>query len=123
MGRTNFLKYHTMHLAWNAYLRLSAIDYSRCFSCPICVTAPETVIFDGVTLGTNKEIPTESVPKDIPIAHIPMEYRVWITNSKLRRTLQHYSTDGLSPHAFGILMVDLDPGFFHEYVSQQLYCQ
>ena len=40
------------------------INYHKCFSCPIGRERPDTVIFDGVTLGTVKELPHESLPTD-----------------------------------------------------------
>ena len=117
-GGTFFLKYHILYLAWNAYLRLIDIDYKRNLSCPICDTNPETVIFDGVTLGTIRGIPNDNQPKEtIVIPHIPIEKRIWISNPRLRRTLKQYTKDGLSPQEFNIFVEDLDPGAFQEYIS------
>ena len=42
--------------------RLIDINYNLSFSCLNCVTTPETVIFDEVTLGTLKDL-----PKDAPL--------------------------------------------------------
>ena len=118
MGRTLFLKYHIMHLSWNAYLRLIDIDYQKYFSCPTCATNPETIILDGVTLGTIREIPNDDQPKETAVTtHIPIEKRIWISNPKLRRTLKRYIKDGLSPKEFTIMVADLDPGAFQEYIT------
>ena len=68
MGSSILMKYHTIYVAWNAFLRLMGINYPQCFSCPICRDSPETVILDGVTLGTMKELPPERLQTDNTIS-------------------------------------------------------
>ena len=96
MGRSIFLKYHTMYLAWNSYLRLINVDYNNCFSCPTCKTTPDTIIIDGVTLVTLKGIPKESPTTVYHVTcHVPIQDRVWITrpnNLHLKSVLKYLST-------------------------------
>ena len=97
MGRTILLKYHTMYLAWNAYLRLIDVNYNLSFSCPHCATTPETVIFDGVTLGTLKDLPKDTPPTENHVTmHIPIQDRVLISSPRVRTSLKQYTKDGLS---------------------------
>ena len=50
------MSYHV----FNSYLRIINVDYNSCFSCPTYKTAPDTIIIDGVTLDTLKDIPEET---------------------------------------------------------------
>ena len=118
MGSSILLKYHTISVAWNAFLRLMEINYPQCFSCPICRDTPDTVIIDGVTLGTVKELPPESLPTDNTISqYVPISRRVWVSNPRVRKLLQNYVKDGLSPQEFNLLYANLEPKSFQTYVA------
>ena len=118
MGSSILLKYHTIYVAWNAFLRLMEINYPQCFSCPICRDTPDTVIIDGVTLGTVKELPPESLPTDNTISqYVPISRRVWVSNPRVRKLLQNYVKDGLSPQEFNLLYANLEPKSFQTYVA------
>ena len=58
IGNRDYYKYHIMKHGWNAYLRMIDLDYISSFTCPICKDSPEVVVFDGITLGTLKHVPT-----------------------------------------------------------------
>lgn len=81
------------------------------------MTIPDTIIIDGLTLGTLKDIPivTPTTVDHITL-HVPIQDRVWIINPRVRNSLRKYAKDGLSPQGFTILAVDLDDGPFHDYL-------
>ena len=58
MGRKGIFKYHTVQHAWNAYLRMVDINYSSHYTCPQCKHKPDTIILDGIAMGTTKELPS-----------------------------------------------------------------
>ena len=57
MGKNNTFKYHIVHHAWNAYLRMVGVDYITHYTCPKCQHEPEVIILDGIAMGTMKNIP------------------------------------------------------------------
>ena len=93
------------------------MDSNDCFSCPTCKTTHDTIIIDGLTLGTLKDIPKEtSIKVDHVTCHVPIQNRVWITNIRMRDSLKSYVRDGISPQGLTTLAADLDIGHFLYYV-------
>ena len=106
-----------MYLAWNTYLRLVDVNYNNLFCCPNCTKTPDTIIFDGIALGTLKEIPKDTPPTEQHLTpHVPIQDRVWVSSPRIRTSLRQYAKEGLSPNRYAILIADLDYGSFHDYI-------
>ena len=118
MGSSSRLRYNTVYVAWNAFLRLMEINYPQCFSCPICKDSPDTIILDGVTLGTIRELPRESSFAETNISqYVPISRRIWVSNPRVRKSLRTYAKDGLSLEEYNILLANLEPEAFQVYVG------
>ena len=102
LGRHGKIHYHIFHHAWNAYLRLINIDYQKSFTCPICKDCPDVVVFDGVTLGTIKEVPPFSMQldKNQLIPPVPQVLRIFIPSKAKRQEILGYLENGLPILAF-----------------------
>ena len=57
MSKNRSFKYHTVHHAWNAYLRMVGVDYITHYTCPKCQHEPEVIILNGIAMGRIKNIP------------------------------------------------------------------
>ena len=109
MGRKSTFKYHIIHHAWNAYLRLVDLDYPSLYTCPQCKLQPKVVILDGIAMGTMKSLPevTEPVDYDQNYSLIEMSDRVFIHDTNLREKISNYSLQCLAEDNFNQLM-DID---------------
>ena len=107
-----------MKHGWNAYLRMIDLDYISCFTCPICKDNPEVVVFDGITLGTLKHVPTISNTTDDQQKYnlIPTYDRVFISNSATRKKLKDYCSTGLTVTSFNEMLNGISSTGFVDYL-------
>ena len=111
MGRNCKICYHVFHHAWNPYLRLVNINYTISFTCSICKDNPDVVVFDGVTLGTIKNIPPAiiHIDTDQKLKCVPQSARLFIPSHVQRKRLTEYLQNGLSITAFRELVNNIVP--------------
>ncbi|KAI6647838.1 hypothetical protein LOD99_8425 [Oopsacas minuta] len=109
LGRSEKIHYHVFHPARNAYLRLININYGESFSCSKCQDSPDVVIFDGITLGTMKDIPSSSIQidEDQQLLPISQGLRMFIPSIANRKALLQYLQHGLPITAFQNLLQSL----------------
>ena len=90
MGRELKFSYHILQHGWNAYLRTLDADYVCNFTCPICKDSPETLVLDGVIMGTVKELPESSHDCDENQKYtiVPISKRVFISKLNLENLSQ-----------------------------------
>ena len=110
MGRELKFSYHILQHGWNAYLRMLDADYVCNFTCPICKNSPETLVLDGITMGTVKELPESSHDCDENQKYtlVPISKSVFNSKLKTRKSLKSYCTDGLLEGTFSILIRSIE---------------
>ena len=88
MGRKGIFKYHIVQHTWNAYLRMVDINYSSHYTCPQCKHKPDTIILDGIALGTMKELPSV-----VPNVHHDKIYPLFLSQKDYSLLLQLSETN------------------------------
>ena len=120
MGRELKYSYHILQHGWNSYLRMLNVDYKLNFTCPICKDNPETLILDGITMGTIRELPNKSnydFDEHQKYNLVPMSKRVYISNLNSRKSLKIYYLDGVIEDTFKELMNSMEYKEFVDFVS------
>ena len=103
---------HGMHI------RLVDIDYTSKFTCSVCKDIPDVVIFDGITLGTVKNLPPPviEIDPDQRISLVPKTMCLFIPPKAQRNALSEYLHNGLSIVAFQEMVQSIGPNPLTDYI-------
>ena len=95
------------------------INYTESFTCSICKSRPDVVIFDGITLGTVKKLPPPTLKFDENqhIPSVPQSTRLFILSKAVRREISQYLQNGLPTCAFKRLLQSIDPKALADYIQ------
>ena len=97
LSHTKPVSIKLLRQAWNAFSRLLNINFTECFSCPVCGPSPKTIVCDGTLLGFRKDLmdtfigSSQSPQPDQPIQGSSHSSRVMLKSRKSRELLLRYS--------------------------------
>ena len=96
------------------------INYTSSYTCSICKDHPDVVIFDGVTMGTVKNLPQPSIELDTSqiLPKVPQTIRIFIPSKKHRKAIADYLYNGLSTTAFQEMVLSIGGNALTEYILQ-----
>ena len=102
------------------------INYSSHYTFPQCKHKPDTIILDGIAMGTMKELPSvvPNVDHDQIYPLIPLSERLFTPSPTIRNKLSSFCSQGLTEDTYDELMNSLNNQAFPDYILFSSYrCQ